>query len=194
MPLILFLFTIMCALPAAGVAVIPSAIAQEDNDMSLDEAENLASDTVSNVLDNDNTAGDNSNTQVSVPLIDQDQTDANFGLSEALDVTVERTLSTPTTPPPSDDDGELPPPPPIPTEFCLTVEFVSTVVQTYCFSTGEECETGEEILRGSFAFARILSSCEGFETLPAGGQQCEVASFVDPDSGLLMRNISCPRG
>jgi hypothetical protein len=97
MPLTLLLFTIMCALPATTTAVIliPSAIAQEDDDMSLDEAENLASDTVSNVLDNDNTAGDNTdtNTQLSVPLTDQDQTAANFGLSGALDVTVERTLS-----------------------------------------------------------------------------------------------------
>jgi hypothetical protein len=87
-----------------------------------------------------------------------------------------------------------PPPPPIPTEFCLTVEFVSTVVQTYCFSTEEECDTGEEILSGSFAVARIVSSCEGFETLPAGGQQCEVVINVDPETGLVDRAISCPRG
>ena len=291
-PFVLVMFTISCALPATVISP-PSAIAQEDDD----EEENLASDTVSNVLDNGNTAGDNTNTQLSVPLTDQDQTDANLGLSEALDVTVERTLSTP-----PDDDGELPPecsleittdketygpgdtvaitiintgdipiafpnsflgleirnvdteevfpldatpgvftfgpgasatfeftyeelvseigtglisatvptpcdtveevtftlsapppPPPIPTEFCLTVEFTSTVVETYCFSTEEECETGEEILRGSFAFARILSPCAGFETLPAAGQPCEVAISVDPETGLVDRNISCPR-
>src|SRR5919107_2291356 len=98
-PVVLVMFTLVCALPATVVSP-PSAIAQEDDD----EAENLASDTVSNVLDNVNTAGDNINTQLSVPLKDQDQTDVNLGLSEALDVNVERTLSTP-----PDDDGELPP-------------------------------------------------------------------------------------
>ena len=87
-----------------------------------------------------------------------------------------------------------PPPPPIPTEFCLTVEFVSTVVQTYCFATEEECETGEEIERGSEFVTRIVSSCEGFETLPAGGQQCEVVIIVDPETGSMDRAISCPRG
>ena len=96
-PVVLVMFTIVCALPATVISP-PSAIAQED-----DDEENLASGTVSNVLDNGNTAEDNTNTQLSVPLTDQDQTDANLGLSEALDVTVERTLSTP-----PDDDGELP--------------------------------------------------------------------------------------
>ena len=84
--LFLVMFTVVCALPAAGVALIPSAIAQEEDDddgMSLDEAENLASDTVSNVLDNDNTAGDD--TEVSVPITDIDQTDANVGLNLALE-------------------------------------------------------------------------------------------------------------
>src|SRR5918997_3001271 len=98
-PVVLVMFTIVCALPATAVSP-PSAIAQEDDD----EAENLASETVSNVLDNGNTAEDSTNTQLSVPLTDQDQRAANLGLSEALDVTVERTLSTP-----PGDDGELPP-------------------------------------------------------------------------------------
>jgi hypothetical protein len=164
-PLVLLLFTVMCVLPAT-TAVIPSAIAQEeDDDMSLDEAENLASDTVSNVLDNGNTAGDSANTQVSVPLTDQDQTDANLGLSEVLDVTVERTLSTPTTPPP-DDDGELPPEeePPEFTVFCVE----GSIFGTACFDTLEECEdaVGIGIIGGG--------GCEGFESPPPGGRDCVV--------------------
>jgi hypothetical protein len=127
MPLTLLLFTIMCALPATTTAVIliPSAVAQEDDDMSLDEAENLASGTVSNVLDNANTAGDNTNTQLSVPITDQDQTDANLGLSEALDVTVERTLSA--------QEEEVPPEEVPPEGTCDPF-----TTDCFCYRSGEE--------------------------------------------------------
>ena len=259
-PVVLVMFTIVSALPATMISP-PSAIAQEDDD----EAENLASDTVSNVLDNDNTAGDNTNTntQLSVPLTDQDQTAANFGLNEALDVTVEETLSTPPAPPDDDDlppefvtfcfesetlvpfflcfdtseecsaaqefheasgtliisecegfetfpprsvdcqfievEGEvtriecgLPDPPTTtPTVFCYTVEFTSTVVSTHCFSTEDECGTGEEVITEN-GLARILSSCQGFETIPQGGQGCSVGSGFDPDTGRQVRFVSCP--
>ena len=162
-PVVLVMFTLVCALPATVISPPPSAIAQEDDD----EAENLASDTVSNVLDNVNTAGDNTNTQLSVPIIDQDQTDANLGLSEALDVTVERTLSTPTTPPPSDDDGELPPEePPAFVSFCL----VSTAIPNpLCFNTSEQCEIAEERLR-----ITLVSDCEGVEELPSNALICVI--------------------
>ena len=58
--LVLVMFTIVCALPAA--AVVPSAIAQEDND------ENLASSIVSEVFkggdaDDDETDQDSTNTR-----------------------------------------------------------------------------------------------------------------------------------
>jgi hypothetical protein len=46
MPLVLMMFTVMCALPASGA--IPAAIAQEEDDTSLDD-DNLASDIVSDV-------------------------------------------------------------------------------------------------------------------------------------------------
>jgi hypothetical protein len=46
--------------------------------------------------DDGGAAGDDSNTQVAVPLIDQDQGAANLALNEALDVTVE---PRPTLPP-----------------------------------------------------------------------------------------------
>jgi hypothetical protein len=153
--LFLVMFTVVCALPA-GVAVIPSAIAQEDDDMSLDdEEENLASDTVSNVLDNDNTAGDD--TEVSVPITDIDQTDANLGLSEALDVTVERTL----------DDDELPPEDEA--VFCL----VDITFGILCFDTLEVCESVEDLFGRLF----IVTGCEEFETLPSDARIC---TFVPP--------------
>lgn len=74
--LVLVMFTIVCALPAA--AVVPSAIAQEDND------ENLASSIVSEVLkgddadDYDETDQDLTNTATLNPnqdqTVDQDDT------------------------------------------------------------------------------------------------------------------------
>jgi hypothetical protein len=150
-PVVLVMFTLVCALPATVISP-PSAIAQED-----DEAENLASDTVSNVLDNGNTAGDNTNTQLSVPLIDHDQRDANLGLSEALDVTVERTL----------DDDELPPEDEA--VFCL----VDITFGILCFDTLEVCESVEDLFGRLF----IVTGCEEFETLPSDARIC---TFVPP--------------
>jgi hypothetical protein len=153
-PLVLLMFTLVCALPATVVSP-PSAIAQEDDDMSVDEAENLASDTVSNVLDNGNTAGDNTNTQLSVPLTDQDQTDANLGLSEALDVTVERTLS----PQEEEEAPEF-------VAFCFESGLISGPL---CFNTSEECEDAEEFLGG---VVPNVSDCEGVEVLPPNALSC----------------------
>jgi hypothetical protein len=161
MPLILLLFTIMCALPAT-TTVIPSAIAQEDDDMSLDEAENLASGTVSNVLDSGSTAGDNTNTQLSVPLIDQNQTDANLGLSEALDVTVERTLS------PQEEEE-----PPEFVAFCLVFTGPGGDPITGCFDTSDECEIAQDILVDLFPDI-LISECDGFETLPPNAADCNI--------------------
>jgi hypothetical protein len=82
------------------------------------------------------------------------------------------------------------PPTTTPTVFCFTVEFAqSGVVSTPCFSTQQECETGEEIHRESEFVARIVSSCEGFETLPAGGESCSITP-EDPILGLP-RGIIC---
>jgi hypothetical protein len=78
-----------------------------------------------------------------------------------------------------------------PTVFCFTVEFTSGVITTPCFSTQQECETGEEILIEQGAVARIVSSCKGLETLPAGGQSCDIIIFVDPISGRLERSVGC---
>ena len=144
-PLVLLMFTLVCALPATVVSP-PSAIAQEDDD----EDENLASDTVSNVLDNDNTVGDD--TEVSVPITDIDQTDVNLGLSEALDVTIERTLSPQEEP---EEDAF----------FCLAGE----VGGFACFESLAECQ---ELATGS------EDRCLRFETLPEGADLCRFEDDV----------------
>jgi hypothetical protein len=148
--LVLLMFTLVCALHATVVSP-PSAIAQEDDD----EEENLASGTVSNVLDNVNSAGDNTNTEVSVPITDQDQTDVNLGLSEALDVTVERTLS-PQEEPPEDEDAF----------FCLIGE-----IEPFCFESLAECEEALDNLGAE-------AECRGFETLPEDALLCTVEGDV----------------
>ena len=157
----------------SGITISPpSAIAQEDDD----EAENLASGTVSNVLDNVNTAGDDTNTQLSVPITDQDQTDANLGLSEALDVTVERTL----TPPQEEEPPEF-------VAFCLEImnqpeeEVISDIL---CFDTSEECAEAQEVLEDR-GFV-ISMKCEGVETFPPGALECVV--FRDNPGGVVTIN------
>ena len=168
-PLVLMIFTVMCALPVAAGAV-STAIAQEEETTSLEE--DLASGIVSEVLDdsgnadeeeNDgDAAGDDTNTQVAVPVTDQDQGAANLALNEALDVTVERTLST--TPPP--DDDELPPEDE--DVFCL----VDIDFGILCFNTLEDCEIVEDLF-GRF----IVTGCEEFETPPSDARICR---FVAP--------------
>jgi Ca2+-binding RTX toxin-like protein len=125
-PLLLTMFTILCTLPAAAT-VLPSAIAQED-----EEDENLASSIVSEVLEdgdaedesnqdatntatinpnqednNDVTFGDDTNEQIAVPITTQDQRAANLAEQLGLDVDIveeeieEEVTPTPTpTPPP----------------------------------------------------------------------------------------------
>ncbi len=83
------------------------------------------------------------------------------------------------------------PPTTTPTVFCYTVEFTSTVVSTHCFSTEDECGTGEEVITEN-GLARILSSCQGFETIPQGGEGCSIGSGFDPDTGQQVRFVSCP--
>lgn len=104
MPLFLVMFTVICALPVAttapGVAVlVPSAaFAQQEDEDDGDASfgEDLSSSILSNVLEESSgggaTAGDDdgTNTQIAVPMTDQDQRGANVGLNLALEeVTLE---------------------------------------------------------------------------------------------------------
>jgi hypothetical protein len=175
--LVLVMFSILCALPAAGVVLVPSAIGQEedndDEDASLiEDDENLASGIVSNVLDDDsgdddqeeNTDddtvifGDDSGTQRVIPIIDEDQRAADLALNEGVDVDVVQKVTRTTTPPstpPGDEDAF----------FCLEdIDF-----GVLCFSTPEDCEFVEALFVGF-----IVSECEEFETPPSDAQICTV--------------------
>jgi hypothetical protein len=294
--------TLVCAAiivtaAAAGalLLLLPSSVFAQQEETSLGEREeDLASGIVSNALDgssdndddeNDDGAaagedggdGDDSNTQISVPITDQDQREANLAAQLGLNVDIveveEEEEVTPTTTAPTPPTGTVTvfkqvvggtaqpfdftmrvegnnpspstfqgsssgttvtlgqgsyqvtettvaddytpsfssgcsgtisaaqtqtctvtntftPPTTTPTVFCFTVEFTSGVVSTPCFSTEEECETGEEILIERGAVARIVSSCKGFETLPAGGELCMISIFEDPELGPI-RSVGC---
>jgi hypothetical protein len=181
-PLVLMIFTLICALPVAAGAV-PTAIAQVDEDDAslLDDDENLASGIVSNVLDgssgdndddneeeNDDggaAAGGDTNTQAAVPITDQDQEAANLALNEGVDVDVvqeEVQKETRTTPTPSEEEE-----PPEFVAFCFVSGLL--VTQPLCFNTSEECEDAEEFLGD---VTPNVSDCEGVETLSPNAINC----------------------
>jgi hypothetical protein len=193
-PLVLLMFTVLCALPAAAVVgVIPSAIAQEDDE------ENLGSSIVSDVLDgssddNDDNNNDGeeendggaagedgddggSNTQIAVPLTTQDQREAN--LAEQLGLDVDRVEEVEVAPIPPIPPTPTPPQeeePPEFTVFCVEAVFFGTA----CFDTLEECEDAVGIIGGG--------GCEGFESSPPGGRGCEVLR----DATGQPIGVSCP--
>jgi len=152
------IFTVMCALPAAA-GVVPTAIAQEE-DASLDDDQNLASDIVSEVLGggdaDDETDQDATNTATINPNqeqdadqtdfnefgdetadTDQDQRDANIAVPIAIPINVhlieeeeEEEEQPPEEEPPEDGEG---------VSFCFT-----TGVAVSCFPTLLECEVARE--------------------------------------------------
>lgn len=179
MPLVLMIFALMSILPAA---MIPSAIAQEEDDTSLDDEENLASGIVSDVLDgsgnaedeNDqdaaNTASEDSSQEQGVDEDnvgefgddEADLDDANVAVPLGIPVNVQ--LEEEVVVEPEPDNGELPP------EdedvfFCLEdIDF-----GVLCFNTLDECEFVEDLFSGF-----IISDCDEFETPPSGAAICRV--------------------
>lgn len=159
-PLVLAMFTILCALPAAGV--VPAAIAQEGT--SSDE-EGLVGGIISNVLDgSDDEPNGDSDAEVNQDSTDtatvnpnqEDQTGdqedvAIFGDNTAdfdyTNVDLPMAITTPTP------DDRLPPEGDV--VFCL--ELVGETIS--CFDTLEQCELGEGFL------ADVISECERFETI-----------------------------
>jgi hypothetical protein len=143
-PLVLLMFTVLCALPAAAVVVgvIPSAFAQEEED-------------------------DDTNTQIGVPLTDQDQAAANLGANLAANVDTERIIeeAQSATPPEEEEPPEF-------TVFCFVTENppfgVSTLV---CFDTLDECELGESSFLGP---AIEGQECKGFVTQPPDSSLCDI--------------------
>jgi hypothetical protein len=173
-PLVLMIFTVMCALPVAAGAV-PAAIAQEEETTSLEE--DLASGIVSNVLDGsgnadeeentDDAAGDDTNTQIAVPVTDEDQREANLAanLAAQLDLDVANV----------DEEEEEEEEPPEFVAFCLQAsDFLGEV--PVCFNTSEECERAEELLLE--VNIDIVSDCKGVETLPADAINCFIEEGV----------------
>jgi hypothetical protein len=123
---ILMMAALACAIitPAAGVTLLlPSSVfAQQQEETSLGEREDLASGIVSGVLDgsgnndeeNDDGAaageedGDDgdSNTQIAVPITDQDQRDANLAAQLGLnaDIVEEEEVTPIPTPTPTEEE------------------------------------------------------------------------------------------
>jgi Ca2+-binding RTX toxin-like protein len=137
------MFTVLCALPAAGV--VPAAIAQEDDD----EDENLASSIVSEVLDNSgdaedesnqeatNTAAEDSNqeqvvNQEDISTLGDDtadvtgnQREANIAVPLAIPLDIDVTEEAPPTPPPPPQEEEDTTPPTLAVPAGIVVEATS---------------------------------------------------------------------
>jgi hypothetical protein len=113
-PLVLLMFTVLCALPAAAaVGVIPSAFAQEEEE------------------DDDDT-----NTERAVPIIDQDQGAANLGANLAANLDIEHIIeeARPTPTPPEEEPPEF-------VAFCFqSPQFPFAL----CFDTFEDCADSQE--------------------------------------------------
>ena len=141
-PLVLLMFTVLCALPAAAVVgVIPSAFAQEEDN---NEA-NFAPQT---------------NEPVAIAINDQDQGAANLGANLASNVDTEEIIEEARSATPTEEE------PPEFVAFCFVSGFSPS---PFCFNTSEECENAEEFLGG---FTPNVSDCEGVEVLPPDALSC----------------------
>jgi Ca2+-binding RTX toxin-like protein len=136
-PVILMMVAFVCAIMPAGLGAMllpPSAFAQQE--IPLGEEGNLAGGIVSNVLDgssggnddeddndsndeqengDDSTAGDDTNRQIAVPIITQDQREANLAEQLGLDADIveeieeEEVTPTPTPTPTPEEEDTTPP-------------------------------------------------------------------------------------
>ena len=142
-PLVLLMFTVLCALPAAAVGVIPSAIAQEDDDQDL-------------------SAGD-TNTQIGLPLMDQDQGAANLGANLAANLDIEHILEEAPPTPPEEEPPEF-------VAWCLLWSGLPTI--PLCFNTSEECEAAQGFIIEVAQDTEILDDCDPVEELPPNALEC----------------------
>jgi hypothetical protein len=162
-PLVLLMFTVLCALPAA-VGVIPSAFAQEEDD------------------DDQDLSTDGTNTQIGVPISDQDQGAANLGANLAANLDVEHIIEE-TRPTPPEEEEE----PPEFVAFCLEITNPEEeVVDSLCFDTSEECAEAQEFLEEQ-GFV-ISMECEGVETFPPSALEC----FISRDNQGEIVAVVCP--
>ena len=169
-PLVLLMFTVLCALPAAAaVGVIPSSFAQEEEDDDLD------------------LFPDDTNTERAGPVIDQDQGAANLGANLAANVDTEEIIeeARSTTPTPSEEEEEEEEEEAPEFEaFCfVSARFANTL---FCYPTMEDCNLGESF----FGPAIEGEGCKGFETRPPDAQRCEIIR-VPPVTGVPIGS-RCP--
>ena len=151
-PLVLLMFTVLCALPAAAVVgVIPSAFAQEEDD--------------------------DTNTQVAVPLTDQDQGAANLGANLAANVDTEEIIQEAQSATPPEEEEE----PPEFAVFCFESGVLTPEGTLLCFDTLDECELGETIV----IFGPVISECKGFVTQPPDSGHCEVTREQGEPPGFV---------
>ena len=159
-PLVLLMFTVLCALPAAAaVGVIPSAFAQEEDD------------------DDQDLFPDDTNTQIGVPITDQDQGAANLGANLAANVDTEHIIEEAQSATPPEEEEESP----VFVKFCFQVEGESFI---RCFNTSEDCTGAEEFLVEVFDFM-ISQHCKGFETKPPNAAEC---TFTEDEQ---VTGVSC---
>jgi hypothetical protein len=117
--------------------------------------------SINNVdLSNNVAFGDDTNTQITVPIIDQDQRAANLAEQRAANLDIEIPPTTPTPP-----DDEVPPPGEEDAFFCLAGE----VGGFACFESLAECQ---ELATGT------EDRCQRFETLPEGADLCRFEDDV----------------
>jgi hypothetical protein len=115
-------------------------------------------------LSNNVVFGDDTNTQIAVPIIDQEQEATNEAEQRAANLDVEET-TTVLQPTPTPTTTE-----PTPTVFCLTlVSTISGQSGTECFSTLSECLTRQAAVEGG-ATVDLVSGCRGFVTAPPGAR------------------------
>jgi hypothetical protein len=219
-PLVLLIFTVLCALPAAAAAMIPSAIAQEDDDDyddsldddyddslddDYDDQQDLANGIVSEVIEEDGDAADDdenyldsTNTATINPNQEQDldQTDLNVFGDETADVTGDQRAANVAVPIgiPIDIDviEEAPPTTLTPPEEEEPPEFAA-----FCFVSGVVGEpvllcwdTFEDCQLGEGVFGPAIEMCAGVVTVPPEAGDCEVLRDEEGEPTAFICDLS----
>jgi hypothetical protein len=122
-----------------------TATGTQDNDNTAAIAQDSSADN--NIQVNENVFGNDTATQVGIPIADQDQTAENRGVN--LDIEIVRIQ-----PPPPPTTPTTPPPPPPEQEFC--VDFIGAMgAAQACFPTLAECEEFQANIQEGGAFIQI---------------------------------------
>jgi hypothetical protein len=136
---------------------------EEDDNNDNEENEGGGAATAGDDDDDD----DGTNTQIAVPITDQDQRDANLAAQLGLnaDIVEEEEVTPIPTPTPTEEE------PPQFVTFCfLSGNFLLEENTLLCYPTMEDCKLGEVF------FAPVIEGqvCKGFETRPPDAGDCEI--------------------